>query len=261
MFSSSAFAMGWTHDPSQYQPRYFPLDEVHPPLVRVACPPTRHPHTHLPECTHVHSSISSRVRASLAVSQPHETYGLSKLVGEDTAAAIARACRGRTTFASLRFTNVVHPDKEHLLPWAPPSADAPSSALMWAWTKVLRRGGGGKSACLPAHCSLGLDSTLCAQAGEVADAHVLALEAESVGPEHHEAFLIAAPTTRFRERTEELLSRRGGGGGPLPSRPLARIVVLSRTVLSVGPVVLASSPVDCRQRPRCCYPGCTQGCR
>ena len=30
VFSSSAFAMGWAHDPSAFVPKYLPLDEEHP---------------------------------------------------------------------------------------------------------------------------------------------------------------------------------------------------------------------------------------
>jgi UDP-glucose 4-epimerase len=43
---------------------------------------------------------------------------------------------------------------------------------------------------------------------DVAEAHVLALEADLEG---HEAFLLAQPTTRFREPTVELIERNFGG--------------------------------------------------
>ena len=83
--------------------------------------------------------------------------------------------------ASLRFTNLVYPEDEGVLPWATPTDDSPSHALMWCWTK----------------------------AHEVALAHVLALEApdQALGPAGHEAFLLAAPTTRFVEDTLPLARR------------------------------------------------------
>jgi nucleoside-diphosphate-sugar epimerase len=151
VFSSSAFAMGFSHDPRAYAPRYLPLDEAHP-------------------------------------ATPWESYGLSKLLGEEAAAATARIA-SRTdapmTVASLRFTNLVYPDAEASLPWAPPSEVAPASAIMWSWAK----------------------------AAEVAAAHVLALEATSdalcggAGGDAHQAFLLAAPTTRFAEDTAALAAR------------------------------------------------------
>jgi nucleoside-diphosphate-sugar epimerase len=154
VFSSSAFCMGFSHDPAAFQPRYLPLDEAHPAL-------------------------------------PLESYGLSKLLGEEAAAATARIA-ARTvrplSIASLRFTNLVYPEAEATLPWVAPSDAAPASALMWCW----------------------------ARAAEVAHAHVLALEAPSVGPEPHEAFLLAAPTTRFAEDTAALAARW------YPGVPLAR---------------------------------------
>ena len=67
VFSSSAFASGFSHDPNGMVPHYLPLDEAHPPL-------------------------------------PHETYGLSKVMGEHTASLFARLSRGATSFVSLRFT-------------------------------------------------------------------------------------------------------------------------------------------------------------
>jgi nucleoside-diphosphate-sugar epimerase len=135
VFSSSMFAMGWSHDPRGYQPRYLPLDEAHPPL-------------------------------------PMESYGLSKVLGEEAAATVARISRRTArpmTIASLRFTNLVYPENEDTLPWAAPTDEAPANLLMWHWSK----------------------------AHEVAAAHLLALQAPSIGPEAHEAFLLCAPTTRF----------------------------------------------------------------
>ncbi len=147
VFSSSAFAMGFSHDPRAFAPRYLPIDEAHPP-------------------------------------QPHESYGLSKLLGEQAAEATARIAAHTAapmTIASLRFTNLVYPDAEVTLPWAAPTEEVPASALMWCW----------------------------ARAAEVAAAHVLALEAPSLGPEAepHQAFLLAAPTTRYVEETAAMAAR------------------------------------------------------
>jgi len=146
VFSSSIFACGFSHAPTHYQPLYLPLDEEHPAL-------------------------------------PHESYGLSKLLGEQAAACVARsaaAAGAPLTVASLRFTNLVYPDKEGSLPYAAPSDGEPRNLLMWAWTK----------------------------AQEVAQAHVLALEApDAVFVDPHEMFLLAAPTTRFVEDTAALAAR------------------------------------------------------
>lgn len=145
VFSSSMFAMGWSHDPRGYCPRYLPLDEAHPPL-------------------------------------PMETYGLSKVLGEEAAATVARIS-ARTphpmTIASLRFTNLVYPENEGALPWAAPNDAAPANMLMWHWSK----------------------------AHEVAAAHLLALQAPSIGAEPHEAFLLCAPTTRYTESSDALVKK------------------------------------------------------
>lgn len=80
IFSSSAFAMGWSHDSSNFIPIRLPLTEKDGPL-------------------------------------PFETYGLSKQVGEAMAQCYARSTG--VEFVSLRFTNVVKRDKyPHTLPWA-----------------------------------------------------------------------------------------------------------------------------------------------
>ena len=147
VFSSSAFAMGWSHDPRALQPPALPLSE-------------------------------------LSEATPLESYGLSKLAGEAALATVVRAS-ARTphplSAASLRFTNLVYPENEDVLPWPAPTEEKPAHALMWCWTK----------------------------AHEVAMAHVLALEApaEALGPAGHEAFLLAAPTTRFLEETLPLARR------------------------------------------------------
>jgi nucleoside-diphosphate-sugar epimerase len=145
VFSSSMFAMGWSHDPRAYRPRYLPIDEAHPPL-------------------------------------PMETYGLSKVLGEVAAATAARISQSTArpmTIASLRFTNLVYPENENVLPWAAPTDEAPANILMWHWSKAL----------------------------EVATAHILALHAPSIGAEPHEAFLLCAPTTRFVENSVALAKK------------------------------------------------------
>ena len=140
VFSSSAFGMGWAHDPNAFVPLYLPLDEDHPMT-------------------------------------PFEPYGLSKQVGESIGALVAR--RSSTSVASLRFTNVALPEIQAEFPWPAPTPDNPLTLVMWAY----------------------------ADAEDVADAHVLALEADIVG---HEAFMIAQPKSRFKEDTIELVERNFG---------------------------------------------------
>ena len=135
VFSSSAFGMGWAHDPSAFVPLYLPLDEDHPMM-------------------------------------PFEPYGLSKQIGECIGAMVARS--SSTTVASLRFTNVARPEVLAEFPWPAPTREKPLTLVMWAY----------------------------ADPDDVAEAHVLALEANLT---EHEAFLLAQPTTRFRESTSELI--------------------------------------------------------
>ena len=155
VFSSTLFTMGFTHDPRTYRPTGFPVSE-----------------------------------ASRAT--PGESYGLSKLVGEEMAACVARASAATSrpmSVASLRFTNLVYPENEDKLPWAAPTAEQPSNVLMWHYTK----------------------------AHDVARAHILALQTPCLGPDpHHEAFLLAAPTTRFTVPTQQLLQTLYPG---VPLRP------------------------------------------
>lgn len=142
VFSSSAFGMGWAHDPGAFVPLYLPLDEDHPMM-------------------------------------PFEPYGLSKQVGESIGAMVARS--STTTVASLRFTNVVQPEVFAEFPWPAPTPETPQTLVMWAY----------------------------ADAEDVAEAHVLALEADLEG---HEAFLLAQSTTRFSEPTAELIDLNFGSG-------------------------------------------------
>ena len=82
---------------------------------------------------------------------PFEPYGLSKQVGEDIAQMIAR--NSSTTAVSLRFTNVVYPEDQVDFPWPAPTPEEPLTLVMWAY----------------------------ADPRDVAEAHVLALEAEITG--------------------------------------------------------------------------------
>ena len=108
---------------------------------------------------------------------PFEAYSLSKQVGECIAAMVARSTK--TSVVSLRFTNVVTPEDEAAFPLPAPSPENPRHVLVWSY----------------------------ADARDVAEAHVVALEAGLCG---HEAFLLAQPITRFRESTVELIRRNFG---------------------------------------------------
>jgi len=108
---------------------------------------------------------------------PFEPYGLSKQVGEDIAQMIAR--NSSTSAVSLRFTNVVYPEDQSEFPWPAPTPEEPLTLVMWAY----------------------------ADPRDVAEAHVLALEADITG---HEAFLIAQPSNRLKEPTKELIKQNFG---------------------------------------------------
>ena len=133
--SSSAFGMGWAHDPAAFVPLYLPLDEDHPMM-------------------------------------PFEPYGLSKQVGEDIGQMIARS--SGTSVVSLRFTNIPLPEVVAEFPWSAPTPANPLTLVMWGY----------------------------ADADDVAEAHVLAVDADIQG---HEAFLLAQPPSRFSEPTTELV--------------------------------------------------------
>jgi nucleoside-diphosphate-sugar epimerase len=77
VFSSSAFGMGWAHDPRAFVPLYLPLDEEHPMM-------------------------------------PFEPYGLSKQIGECISQMVARS--STTSAVSLRFTTVVPPERQAEFP-------------------------------------------------------------------------------------------------------------------------------------------------
>ena len=108
---------------------------------------------------------------------PFEPYGLSKQVGEDIGRMIARS--SDTTVVSLRFTNVALPEVRAEFPWPAPTPENPLTLVMWAY----------------------------ADARDVAEAHVLALDADI---EEYEAFLIAQPSSRFDEPTIDLVRNNFG---------------------------------------------------
>ena len=108
---------------------------------------------------------------------PFEPYGLTKQVGEDIGRMIAR--NSATTVVSLRFTNVALPEVQEEFPWPAPTPENPLTLVMWAY----------------------------ADARDVAEAHVLALDAEI---EEYEAFMVAQPSSRFEEPTIDLVKNNFG---------------------------------------------------
>ena len=108
---------------------------------------------------------------------PFEPYGLTKQVGEDIGRMIAR--NSATTVVSLRFTNVALPEVQAEFPWPAPTPENPLTLVMWAY----------------------------ADARDVAEAHVLALDAEI---DEYEAFMIAQPSSRFQEPTIDLVKNNFG---------------------------------------------------
>jgi nucleoside-diphosphate-sugar epimerase len=144
VFSSSAFAMGYSHaasGPQAYAPRYLPVDEAHGAM-------------------------------------PHESYGLSKLVGEEVLECAARTAV-HASFVSLRFTNIVKREKFHELPWPAPTLDQPPTMVLWAYTHE----------------------------DDVIDAHVAAvLRPSAAAPGTHEPYLICAADSRYAEPTLPLLA-------------------------------------------------------
>ena len=108
---------------------------------------------------------------------PFEPYGLTKQVGEDIGRMIAR--NSSSTVVGLRFTNVPLPEVQAEFPWPAPTPENPLTLVMWAY----------------------------ADARDVAEAHVLALDAEI---EEYEAFMIAQPSSRFTEPTIDLIRNNFG---------------------------------------------------
>ena len=108
---------------------------------------------------------------------PFEPYGLTKQVGEDIGRMIAR--NSETTVVSLRFTNVPLPEVQEEFPWPAPTPENPLTLVMWAY----------------------------ADARDVAQAHVLALDAEI---DEYEAFTLAQPSSRFTEPTIDIVRNNFG---------------------------------------------------
>ena len=108
---------------------------------------------------------------------PFEPYGLTKQVGEDIGRMIAR--NSETTVVSLRFTNVPLPEVQEEFPWPAPTPENPLTLVMWGY----------------------------ADARDVAQAHVLALDAEI---EEYEAFMLAQPSSRFVEPTIDIVRNNFG---------------------------------------------------
>ena len=158
VFSSSAFAMGFSHVPRGPQAwsskvGYLPVDEAHG-------------------------------------AQPHESYGLSKLAGEEILETAARTATD-TSFVSLRFTNIVKRELWSSLPWEAPTSAEPLQLVLWAYVHE----------------------------DDVIRAHVAAATREDAAARgSHEAYLLAAPDSRFAEPTLPLLaSVLGVEGVPLRS--------------------------------------------
>mmetsp|Transcript_8908 Transcript_8908/g.13303 ORF Transcript_8908/g.13303 Transcript_8908/m.13303 type:complete len:694 (-) Transcript_8908:61-2142(-) len=148
VFSSSAFSYGYSHAETAFIPRYLPIDEDHPQL-------------------------------------PHETYGLSKVVGELSASLLSR-CGGKssrtTEFVSLLFTNIVKRELFDTLPWKISGEDEEilPTMLMWAYTHE----------------------------DDVIDAHIKALSCELPKDTNgHLRLIIAADDTRYDETTQSLLEK------------------------------------------------------
>lgn len=143
VFSSSAFAMGWSHaprGPRSLRPMALPLDESAEPC-------------------------------------PFESYGLSKLLCEQVLECAARTACG-TAFVSLRFTNIIKAERWAELPWPAPTAERCLPLVFWAYTHE----------------------------DDVVHAHVEAVQSPlAAAPGSHEAYLIAAPDTRFDVPTAGLL--------------------------------------------------------
>ena len=141
---------------------------------------------------------------------PFEPYGLSKQVGEVIGEMVARS--SATSVVSLRFTNVVYPEQQADFPWPVPTPQKPLTLVMWAY----------------------------ADPRDVAEAHVLALEADIQG---HEAFLLAQPSNRFKESTLDLIKSNFGDrvevrGGAVYNLLHPLVVPILHQELHVSPAVV-----------------------
>lgn len=135
VFASSVFTLGWHESPTAYLPQYVPVDEEHPLT-------------------------------------PFESYGLSKVLGEEIIATASR--RSGIPAVSLRIMNVIQEDGYFAFPWPTPTGLLATRFVMWPYVDVR----------------------------DAAVACRLALEADITG---HEACFIAAEDTRFDAPTESLL--------------------------------------------------------
>ncbi|MBT4865949.1 MAG: NAD(P)-dependent oxidoreductase [Planctomycetaceae bacterium] len=97
VFASSLFTIGWAEDANCYWPEYVPVDEQHPLT-------------------------------------PFESYGLSKVIGEEICAAASR--RTGIPTVSLRITNIIQPEKFGELPWPAPTQSEPIRFTLWPYVAV-----------------------------------------------------------------------------------------------------------------------------
>jgi nucleoside-diphosphate-sugar epimerase len=137
VFASSVFTLGWHESPDGFWPDYVPVDEEHP-------------------------------------LSPFESYGLSKVIGEETIATVSR--RANIPAVSLRIMNVIQTDGYFAFPWPMPSTDQGVRFVLWPYVDVR----------------------------DAARSCRLALEAQTKG---HEALFIAAEDIRFETSTQSLLNQ------------------------------------------------------
>ena len=109
--------------------------------------------------------------------RPTETYGLSKVVGEEIGKMVARA--STTTVAALRFTNVPTLDEVETFPLPNPHTKEPMSLVRWSY----------------------------ADPRDVVEAHVRCLDAPI---KQFESFIIAQPNSRFDASTAQLIRENFG---------------------------------------------------
>ncbi|KAJ8600969.1 hypothetical protein CTAYLR_006339 [Chrysophaeum taylorii] len=132
--------------------------------------------------------------------RPFESYGLSKEMGESSARAFART--SGVEFVALRFTNIVKREDAARLPW---DFDPRIPFAMWAWCHE----------------------------DDVVDAHIRALDSRTLDlRENFQALLIAAPSTRFKEPTRDLVRRQFGMDVDIPGN--ASIFSCERAKTSLG---------------------------
>jgi nucleoside-diphosphate-sugar epimerase len=146
VFSSTLFTAGWCHDTSLWRPSRVPIDETDVPT-------------------------------------PFETYGLSKIVGEQIARMVSGASNGKTSIVSLRFPNIIKSQLWHQLPWPappPPAAEA-----------------GGSTNAPP------LVFAAYAHEDDVVEGHMRSLTAAMPAPDN--TIILAAPDTRYDVPTATLL--------------------------------------------------------